>query len=358
MVKNLEKPKILKLDGYSSLKDGMGQNRRQSFLFRPWLFLPAEWSHFLSPAGLKLFRMAKGKGPIRWRSFKWRGIEFLNPLGTAGGVDKNALHIDDWQALGAGFIEIGTVTFQPQKAHPGPILKRSLSGQALWNRMGFPNKGAFFVQKRLSQSQRRQAPLFINIGKNRQTPLSQAEEDYKKVIQALYPFASAFVINISSPNTKNLKDLLKKQRLSIFLRSLKKFAERFGKTPLILKVSPDEAHLIQVIEQSLEEGIDGWCIANSTSRRPAPDGFPKQGGVSGKPLTQRSLNLLKEVKKYLAQQGVSDKLLISCGGVFTPQDVLERLQAGAHLVQVYSALVFEGPGFFQSLFKKLSAKAP
>ena len=322
----------------------------------PWLFLPSNWAYFLSPAGIKLYRLIKGAKPCQWRPFKWRGLYFPNPVGTAGGVDKNALHIDDWQVLGAGWTEIGTVTFHPQKALPGPVLKRDRAQSALWNRMGFPNKGVAFVRKQLSLGKAsRKAPVFVNIGKNRKTPLQQAEEDYKKIMEALYPFADAFVINISSPNTEGLRDLSSARRLPRFLRAVKNFTAAFDrKVPLILKISLDEAQPLRVIEQSLTEGIDGWCIANSTSSRLVPDVFPQGGGVSGRPLTARSLQLLKEVKKYLDKHAAKDKLLVSCGGVFSLQDVLERLKAGAHLVQLYSALVFKGPGFFQSLFKGFS----
>ena len=150
-------------------------------------------------------------------AFSWRGIHFPNPLGTAGGIDKNALHIKDWWSLGAGFLEIGTVTPEPQKANPGKILDRSLKYRSLWNNMGFPNRGLDFMKNRLSSlPKEKPSPVFINIGKNRQTPVSKASEDYEKLLSVLHPFADVFVINISSPNTKDLRTIFDKENSLIF----------------------------------------------------------------------------------------------------------------------------------------------
>ena len=363
---------------------------------KPWLYLPANWLHYVSPWALKIYSRLKSAEPANWKSLQWRHLYFPNPLGTAGGLDKNALHIKNWQFLGAGFLEVGTVTPEPQRANPGKILDRSLKHLSLWNNMGFPNRGLNYVKRKLSylaehnwfggnfagqdvsvsteksgagqnltdsvvsQNHRwntQSIPLFINIGKNRQTPLSQAVEDYKKSLEALHPFASAFVINISSPNTEGLRELFGEKALPPFLKSLKEIIARLNqKIPLILKLSPDEKDFLRIIEQSIEAGIDGWCICNSTKERVIPHLFPERGGVSGKLLASQSLNLLKRLKAYINDNEVKDKLVISCGGVLTAQNVVERLQEGADLVQVYSALVFEGPGFFQSVFKELSSR--
>ena len=323
---------------------------------KPWLFLPAGWMHSLSPLVLKVYSRIKSAEPFKWKPLHWRQVYFPNPLGTAGGIDKNALHIKDWWSLGAGFLEIGTVTPELQQANPARILDRSLKYRSLWNNMGFPNRGLQFIKEKLScLPEKRPSPIFINIGKNRQTPISEAFEDYKKSLSALHPFADAFVINISSPNTKDLRTIFNKKKLPYFLQSLKELMRGLNsKTPLILKISPDEIDFLRIIAQSIEAGIDGWCICNSTRERSVSNLFPEQGGVSGKLLANQSLSLLKELTKYLSDRRIEDKLVISCGGVLTAQDVLERLQEGADLVQVYSALVFEGPGFFQSVFKKIS----
>ena len=214
---------------------------------KAWLYLPSSWLYSLSPYALKFYSHFKSAQPYRWKSVKWRNLSFPNPLGTAGGLDKNALYIKNYWALGAGFVEVGTITPQAQAPNPYKILDRSVSQMSLWNNMGFPNKGLDFVKERLedlfkdfNSSQTGElklpAPLFINIGKNRQTPVSQAIEDYKKGMEALYPFAAAFVINISSPNTKDLRELFSENNLPIFLNSLNKI--RLGlkaRPPLILK---------------------------------------------------------------------------------------------------------------------------
>lgn len=277
-------------------------------------------------------------------------------MGIAGGLDKNALHIEDWWRLGAGFLEVGTITPQAQKANPSRILDRSIKYRSLWNNMGFPNKGMDFMKKKLScLPEKKPSPIFVNIGKNRKTEISRAFEDYKKLLYAFHPFADAFVINISSPNTQDLRSLFHEKKLLQFLQSLKQVMEDLkSDVPLILKISPDEEEFLRIIEQSIEAGIDGWCLCNTTKQRAVPNLFPEKGGVSGHLLADLSLNLLKKLKKYLVEKDIEDKLVISCGGVLRAEDVLERLQEGAHLVQVYSALVFEGPGFFHSVYKSVS----
>ena len=324
---------------------------------KPWLFLPANWIHFLSPLALKIYSQLYSSQIKEWKSFRWRDLYFPNPLGTAGGVDKNALHIKDWWSLGAGFVEIGTLTPEAQKANPSKILDRNRKQLSLWNNMGFPNKGLEFVKKQLSfLSDQKPTPVFVNIGKNRKTPLSQSLEDYKQSLTALHSFADLFVINISSPNTKDLRELFSEKTLPSFLKSLKQImSDLDSKKALILKISPDEQDFLRIIHQSIEAGIDGWCVCNSTKQRSLPKIFPDHGGVSGKLLANSSLSLLKDLKKELTKNKIEDKLIISCGGVLTAQDVLERLQEGAHLVQAYSALVFEGPRFFQSVSETLSS---
>ena len=322
---------------------------------KPWLFLPSRWLYHLSPLTLRIYSRIQSSEPFRWKSFSWRQMRFPNPLGIAGGVDKNALHIQDWWRLGAGFLELGTVTPKAQEANPSPVLDRSVKHFSLWNNMGFPNKGMDFARERLlSLPEKRPCPLFVNIGKNRETEISRAFEDYKKLLSSFHSLADAFVINISSPNTQDLRSLFSAKKLPQFLDSLKQCLKDLNsKTPLILKISPDEEDFLRIIEQSLEAGIDGWCLCNTTKQRAVPNLFPKEGGVSGRLVADLSLNLLRELKKYLSERGIKDRLIISCGGVLTAGDVMERLKEGADLVQVYSALVFNGPGFFRSVYKNL-----
>ena len=366
---------------------------------KPWLYLPSSWLYSLSPYALKFYSRFNSTQAYQWKPIKWRGLSFPNPLGTAGGLDKNALYTKDYWRLGAGFLEIGTVTPKAQEPNLDKILDRSVPHLSLWNNMGFPNKGLDFVQQRLEElfrdlsayqgepSQTKDfsskdfqtkdslnknsqeegfsakssptgklklpSPLFINIGKNRQTPVSQAIEDYKKGMELLYLFADAFVINISSPNTKDLRELFSEKHLPDFLNSLSEIKQGLPvKCPMILKLSPDEEDFIRIIDQSLSAGIDGWCICNSTKKRPVKNLFPEdRGGLSGKLLANTSLSLLKQLSDYLKANQIKDKLVISCGGVLSPQDVLERLELGADLVQVYSAMVFKGFGFFKSVYK-------
>ena len=207
------------------------KNLHKISMTKLWLYLPSSWLYFLSPIALKIYSRFNSGPPYNWKPVKWRGLSFPNPLGTAGGLDKNALYIKNYWSLGAGFVEVGTVTPKAQGPNPYKILDRSVSHLSLWNNMGFPNKGLDFVKGSLEkffeknnnfQTEKSQleknnnfqpeksqlvSPLFINIGKNRDRPISQAIEDYKTSMEALYPFADAFVINISSPNTKGLREL-------------------------------------------------------------------------------------------------------------------------------------------------------
>ena len=325
----------------------------------PWLWLPSQWTHALTPFAIRVLSQYYPSTPLTWKAFQWRNLHFSNPLGTAGGIDKNAVNTTHWQNLGAGFCEVGTITPLPQTANPGKTLDRSLKYQSLWNYLGFPNKGLAFAKKQLANQQKKtKIPLFINLGKNRETPLSSAHKDYTEGIKTLHPFASAFVINISSPNTKDLRALFEDRFLLPFLKNLKDTSDQIspGK-PLILKLSPDleDSEFARVIDCSLKAGIDGWCLCNTTVRRPVQNLFPEKGGMSGKLLAKRSLSLLKKLKQHLDSS--SDKLIISCGGALTPEDVLERLNEGANLVQVYSALVFNGPLFFRSVYSGIQKES-
>ncbi len=327
-------------------------------VIKPWLWFPPQWIHHLAPLFLKTYSRFFPSSTPYWKSVSWRHLYFPNPLGIAGGLDKNAEHIKDWWSLSAGFCEIGTITPKPQKPNPSKIMDRSLKHLSLWNYMGFPNKGLQYVKNQLlSLPPKKPTPLLINIGKNRDTNIKEAIEDYKKCLEELHPFADIFVINISSPNTENLRTLFNKNNLPLFLKTLKEFSSTLNpKIPLLLKLSPDETEqdFFRIIDQSLEARIDGWCLCNSTSKRTIPNLFPEYGGVSGKLLENQSLSLLKNLKNYLERKNIKDKLIISCGGVLTPEDVLNRLKEGAHLVQVYSAIIFKGPDFFKNVFKYVS----
>lgn len=287
--------------------------------------------------------------------FLWRGLKFENRLGIAGGVDKNGDHLNAWWSYGCGFVEVGTVTPRPQTANPGPILARNLDHDAVWNKMGFPNKGAIYVAGQLKAlGKARPTPIFLNIGKNRETKNTEATRDYLQLIQAFEDFADVFVINISSPNTQGLRELFQPLFLSPFLSTLRSATAK----PMLLKLSPDlpEDSFKAVLDTSLTNGLDGWIISNTTtarelSPRTQQPYFDVAGGVSGRPLADRSRSLLKSAVAHLGNRR-GDRLLVSAGGVLTPDDVFERLALGADLVQVYSTLIFSGPGFFKQVADK------
>ena len=336
---------------------------------RPWLWLPAKTSHNMSPLFLRLYGALRPFQTLTWKPFTWRGLEFTNPLGLAGGVDKNGDHIQNWWALGPGFIEVGTLTRRPQSVNSGKVLDRDNTSESLWNHMGFPNKGVDHGVGRMKNLyQPHFSPIFVNIGKNRDTPMEQAHEDYIYCMKKMAHYADAFVINISSPNSPGLRDLLKSENLLNFLKpiveanggaeNLKEGSSSLNfQKPLLLKVSPDlsQEELHQVLEASLEARVDGWILTNTTSLRNSGSPFPKKGGVSGRELSSLSKQCLKQTVDFLGERR-KGKLLVSVGGVMTPTDVLERLNMGADLVQVYSALAFSGPFFFRQVAEYVDLK--
>lgn len=288
--------------------------------------------------------------PPKWDSFEWRGLHFPNRLGIAGGVDKDAQNIRAWWAMGAGLVEVGTITPQPQPGNPPPVVDRDTAKGALWNRLGFPSQGVKRVRDRLLKVKKPfAAPVFANIGKNATTTLEDAHHDYVELLQELNGIVDGFVINISSPNTKGLRELLKPERLKDFLTPI--LAARKS-APILLKLSPDlqDNELENALQVSSELNIDGWILTNTSQGLREGLKFPAEGGVSGKPLTARSRELLKRTSSLL-NGSRRDRLLVSVGGVMTPEDVFERLEMGADLVQVYSALIFEGPYFFRKVAK-------
>lgn len=296
------------------------------------------------------------KKPPEWRPVYWKNLYFPNPLAPAGGTDKSAKHLKILWALGAGFIEIGTVTPLPQKKNPGPTLKRNWRKKILWNYLGFPGQGMEIVKKRLENLQSfHPTPVFANIGKNRVTSNETAYKDYLKCISTLHPYVDGFVINISSPNTKSLKDLANPPELKKLLKAIKKKLLSLEQPkPFFIKWSPDrkEKEFLKSLDIALEEGADGHIICNTSSKREKgiTDTFPEYGGISGSPLADISKKRLILTQKHLGSER-KKQLIISVGGVLKPEDVFERLDLGADLVQTYSALVFRGPFFFYQVFQ-------
>lgn len=266
------------------------------------------------------------------------GQRFSNPIGLAAGFDKNGVAVKAWHRFGFGFVEIGTVTARPQSGNPKPRLFRFPEDQAIVNRMGFNNDGCVAVGDRLVGLDAR-IPLGINIGKSKVTPIERALDDYLESFTQLAPFGNYFVVNVSSPNTPGLRSLQERTPLTNILLALRGYAP--GK-PIFVKIAPDleEQALGEVLEVVLEVGITGIIATNTTITR---DGlsrpFEGPGGLSGAPLKAKAEATLR----FLAQRAPSHLTLIGVGGIFTADDVYDRIRAGAHLVQMYTGWVYGGP---------------
>lgn len=291
--------------------------------------------------------------------FTWRGLTFRNPVGLAAGADKNGRVANMLYAIGLGFVEIGTVTPEPQAGNPKPRVFRALDQQALVNRLGFPSVGAEAVARNLSRVRLSQAPLGINIGKNASTPLDQAASDYLRCLEALHRHADYFVVNVSSPNTEGLRSLQAKPALTDLLQAIlakrRELAEKAGSdmTPLLLKISPDlsEGELSDIVQASLDADVDG-IVAVNTSVDPAlrdqtTTDIP--GGISGRPLRQRALHTIETLRRMTP----SDFLLVGVGGIFDAEDTWIMLQSGANAVQLYTGLIYRGPGAVSAINRGL-----
>jgi dihydroorotate dehydrogenase len=268
------------------------------------------------------------------------GLRFRSPIGIAGGFDKNATMMPFLAALGFGFIEVGTVTLRPQPGNPKPRLFRRPADKALVNRMGFNNDGADAVAARL-RAWERTVPVFVNVGKNRDVPLEGAVEAYVECYRRVAPHADAAVLNLSSPNTPGLRDLQKPEHLEALLRAVR--TVQAG--PVLIKIAPDlDDTQIAEISDVCKRLADGMICTNTT----AVEG----GGLSGVPLLEKSTSVLRKVRER-AGPGYP---LIGVGGVFTADDVRAKLAAGADLVQIYTALVYEGPAIARRLSRAIATK--
>jgi dihydroorotate dehydrogenase len=288
------------------------------------------------------------------------GLTFPNPVGLAAGFDKDAKLFDELGQIGFGFIEIGTVTPVAQGGNEKPRMFRLPADAGLINRMGFNNQGAFAAAERLKK---RKTNVIIggNIGKNKVTPNENAGDDYEKCFEALHPVVDYFVVNVSSPNTPNLRDLQEKGPLTELLLRLKKLnAAKPIQRPILLKIAPDltDGQLDDIIDIVKQTGIDGVVATNTTISRadlqtPAPQlKTVGAGGLSGKPLTKRAT----EVIRYLSEKSGKSFPIIGVGGIHTAEDAIEKLNAGASLVQVYTGFVYEGPAIAKNICKGILAK--
>lgn len=287
------------------------------------------------------------------------GLKFKNPVGLAAGFDKDAKLIDEMAMLGFGFIEIGTLTPKPQDGNPLPRLFRLPQDEALINRMGFNNGGVLNAVERLKK---RKSDVIVggNIGKNKVTPNENAVDDYLICLEALHPYVDYFVVNVSSPNTPNLRDLQEKEPLKQLLQAVKNANDQKEKPkPILLKIAPDltDGQLDDIVEIVLETKIDGVIATNTTIDRSQLSTDPAEvkaigaGGVSGKVLGKRSTDVIR----YLSQKSNKAFPIIGVGGIFSAEDAIEKLEAGASLVQVYSGMIYEGPGLIKKIKKGLLA---
>ena len=288
------------------------------------------------------------------------GLEFLNPVGLAAGLDKNGEHIDSLAALGFGFIEVGTVTPRPQPGNPAPRLFRIPEARALVNRMGFNNDGVERLMDNVARARYR-GILGINIGKNFDTPIERAADDYLYCLRKVHAAASYVVVNISSPNTANLRQLQQSDQLDRLLGTLtgenRKLAARHGRTvPLAVKIAPDlnAEELRQMAASFVRHRVDAVIATNTTISREGVEGLEnagETGGLSGAPLKIRSTAVLRELARSL-----DDRIpIIGVGGIFAAADAREKLVSGASLVQLYSGLIYEGPGLVRRIAADLAA---
>lgn len=289
------------------------------------------------------------------------GLEFPNPVGLAAGLDKNGEHIDSLAALGFGFIEVGTVTPRPQPGNPAPRLFRIPEARAIVNRMGFNNDGVERLLDNIARARYR-GILGINIGKNFDTPIERAAEDYLYCLRKVHAAASYVAVNISSPNTADLRQLQQSDQLDRLLDTLteenRKLAARHGKTvPLTVKIAPDlnAGEIGQMAASFVRHGVDAVIATNTTLSRDGVEGLANSeqaGGLSGAPLKVRSTAVLRELARSFG-----DRIpIIGVGGIFSAADAHEKLDAGASLVQLYSGLIYEGPGLAGRIAADLAAQ--
>ena len=348
-------------------------------ILRSILFLfPTEWVHYFSMNCLRVIcsvgflrkLLSSIFSPLANENLKSEilNLNFKNPVGLGAGFDKNARYLRELEALGFGFVEIGTVTPLPQSGNDKPRLFRLPKDKALINRMGFNNDGVKVIAERLRQWQSKvhiqqstvnSQRLIIggNIGKNKITPNEDAWKDYEICFKELHHYVDYFVVNVSSPNTPGLRELQEKESLRKILRHLQMINN--GKAvakPILLKIAPDltQEQLDDVTDLALEIKLDGLVATNTTIDREGLEhdlkiGTLETGGLSGKPLQKRST----EVVKYIHKKTKGEIPIIASGGVFTGADAKEKFDAGASLVQVWTGFIYEGPGIVKHICKHL-----
>ncbi|GAC32771.1 quinone-dependent dihydroorotate dehydrogenase [Paraglaciecola polaris] len=330
----------------------------QKFLFTQ----DAEWSHDFTINWLKrtqhTFLNLAYKQRIADKPVECLGLHFKNPVGLAAGLDKNAECIDAFAAMGFGFIEVGTVTPKPQAGNDKPRMFRLPKGRAIINRMGFNNKGVDYLVGQVKKA-RYTGVLGINIGKNKSTPEDQALNDYLICLRKVYQHASYVTINISSPNTPGLRNLQYGDALTQLLKGLKLEQgkleiEHKKRVPILIKIAPDleDSELSSMVDSFLTSSIDGVIATNTTLDRDAVKGLQhadEAGGLSGSVLTDKSQRIVASLCSQLAGRAP----VIGVGGIDSPRAAKERIEAGSPLIQVYSALIYQGPKLIKEIVDSL-----
>lgn len=341
-------------------------------VIRPLLFrFDAEWAHHLAVALLKaLCRLPGARAAMASRfSFESKnlhrtlaGLHFKNPVGLAAGFDKNGALIDELACLGFGFIEIGTLTPKPQAGNDRPRLFRLPADEAVINRMGFNNEGVEAAVKRLKM---RHSSVLVggNIGKNKSTPNEEAFADYATCFEALFPWVDYFVVNVSSPNTPGLRALQEKEPLQHLLHQLRQLNhQKQNPRPVFLKIAPDLTpqqldDVVSILQATQTAGVIATNTTISREGLATARGQVERlgaGGLSGRPLAARS----NEVIRYLRQQLGPDFPIIGVGGIMTPGDAIEKIKAGANLIQIYTGLVYHGPGLVKQVLRAIEQMPP
>ncbi len=344
-------------------------------VLRPLLYaLPAETAHHLVMAGMRILSALPFGTRIVGLLLRWSdpvlaveafGRELSSPLGLAAGLDKDAQAFEAFGALGFGFVEVGTITAEPQPGNPRPRLFRLPKDRALVNRMGFNNRGARAAAERLSRAGSRRACLGINIGKTKLTPNELVIDDYAKSAELLAPYADYMVINVSSPNTPGLRDLQAVATLRPLLVRVRAVLDAARpadpRVPLLLKIAPDLADddIDAIGDLALELSLDGLIATNTTIARTGLASDPREveacgaGGLSGAPLKARSLAVLRRLRARVGTR----VLLVAAGGIETGDDAWARICAGATLVQIYTSLIYGGPGLPSKIARELAMRA-
>lgn len=333
--------------------------RRILFLFDP------ERVHHFTFSALKILFKIPFTGSVARSIFQVKdknlernlfGLTFKNPIGLAAGFDKNAELYDEFDNYGFGFVEIGTVTPKPQPGNPKKRIFRLIDDEAIINRMGFNNDGVETVVKRLKK---RRSEIIIggNIGKNKITPNEKAADDYLYCFHGLFDVVDYFVVNVSSPNTPNLRDLQEKEPLTKLLNTLQEEnKKKDSPKPILLKIAPDltDDQLLDIIDIVKTTKIAGVIATNTTISREGleSDKRSETGGLSGKPLSDRST----EVIRFLSQRSNKAFPIIGVGGIHSPEDAQEKLDAGAELIQLYTGFIYEGPALVKRINKSLLSK--